>query len=53
MTKTKKLLSSSAKATLAGIEKEMRLPRMTESVRSDKRYQATLTARKTDCPKSA
>jgi hypothetical protein len=50
MTKTKKLLSSSARATLAAVEKEMRLPRMTESVRSDKRYQATLTARRPIAP---
>jgi len=34
------------RTTVASIEKEMQMPRSTESVRNDRRYQATLTAGK-------
>jgi hypothetical protein len=34
----------SARATIAGIKTEMEKPRLTESVRNDKRYQAALLA---------
>jgi DNA-binding response OmpR family regulator len=35
-----------ARTTIANVEKEMQMPGSTESVRNDRRYQATLTAEK-------
>jgi len=35
-----------ARTTIADVKKEMDKPRLTESVRNDRRYQATLTAEK-------
>jgi hypothetical protein len=35
-----------ARTTIADVKKEMDNPRLTESVRNDRRYQATLTAEK-------
>jgi len=39
-----------ARTTIADVKKEMDKPRLTESVRNDRRYQATLTAEKAAGP---
>jgi hypothetical protein len=44
--KRKRDLMKTKRTTVASIEKEMQMPRSTESVRNDRRYQATLTAGK-------
>jgi hypothetical protein len=44
--KRKRDLMKTKRTTVASIEKEMQMPRSTESVRNDRRYQAELTAEK-------
>jgi hypothetical protein len=44
MTKKRKTPIETARTTIASVKKEMQLPRMTESVRNDWRYQAALGA---------
>jgi hypothetical protein len=46
MLKKKRNSKESARATIASVKKEMEQPRLTESVRNDRRYQPTLTADK-------
>jgi hypothetical protein len=43
MTRKKDFIETT-RTTVASVEKEMQMPRLTESVRNDRRYQATLTA---------
>jgi hypothetical protein len=43
-TKKKKTPIETAKATIASVKKEMEMPRLTESVRNDRGYQAALSA---------
>jgi hypothetical protein len=42
--KKKRDLIGTTRTTVASVEKEMQMPRLTESVRNDRRYQATLGA---------
>jgi hypothetical protein len=44
MTKKRKIPLETARTTLASVKKEMEMPRLTESVRNDRGYQAALTA---------
>jgi hypothetical protein len=44
--KRKRDLMKTKRTTVASVEQEMQMPRLTESVRNDRRYQATLTAEK-------
>jgi hypothetical protein len=44
--KKKRNLPETERTTIASVEKEMQMPRSTESVRNDWRYQAGLTAEK-------
>jgi hypothetical protein len=44
--KKKRDLIDTTTTTVASVEKEMQMPRLTESVRNDRRYQAALTAEK-------
>jgi hypothetical protein len=44
MKKKRRQLKDSARATIAGIEREMREPRLAKSVRDDPRYQVMLAA---------
>jgi len=58
MTKKKRAFSASAETTIAGVKKEMDLPRLTESVRNGMSYGAGLgaetlaRAKKSSAPKS-
>jgi hypothetical protein len=44
MTKKRKTPIETARTTLASVKKEMEMPRLTESVRNDRGYQAALSA---------
>jgi hypothetical protein len=44
--KKKRDLIETTRTTVASVEKEMQMPRLTESIRNDRRYQATLPAEK-------
>jgi hypothetical protein len=44
MTKKRKTPTEAARTTLATVKEEMEMPRLTESVRNDTRYQAALNA---------
>jgi hypothetical protein len=44
--KEEERLMKTKRTTVASVEKEMQMPRSTESVRNDRRYQAALTAEK-------
>jgi hypothetical protein len=48
MTKKRKTPIETARTTIARVKKEMEMPRLTESVRNDRRYQAALAAQKSD-----
>jgi hypothetical protein len=51
MTKKKKTPVEAARTTIASVKKEMGTPRMTESVRNDRRYQAGLATQKSEAGK--